>query len=105
MLLRAVAEELGELRTQVDLDAGPRLVSEIALERYDDKTSNSALRQAFGICDHPPNRRRERSLFYARQPFVDYDAAFKFNTLADTRLQKGQVTARGVFLVGSDITP
>jgi len=44
MLLRAVAEELGQLRTQVDLDAGPRLVSEIALERYDEKTSNSALR-------------------------------------------------------------
>jgi hypothetical protein len=35
---------------------------------------------------------------------VDYDATYKFNSLTDTPLRKGQVTARGVLLVDSGYT-
>jgi hypothetical protein len=36
---------------------------------------------------------------------VDYDGTYKFNTLADSPLRKGQITARGVFLLDSHIRP
>jgi len=36
---------------------------------------------------------------------IEYDATYKFNALANTPLQKGQVTARGVFLLDSNLEP
>ena len=36
---------------------------------------------------------------------LEYDATYKFNALANTPLQKGQVTARGLFLVDTNGSP
>ena len=56
----------------------------------------------FRIRDHRPNRRSRDDRFFPRPSLLfQYEATYKFNTLDDTPLQKGQVTARGVFLVDS----
>jgi hypothetical protein len=88
--------------------------NDLALERYDDSTPGN------GLPEGPQHRlagthsgfvtvlrvagANER-FFPPGSLLVDYDATYKFNTLADTPLQKGQVTARGVFLVDSDHNP
>ena len=88
--------------------------NDLVLERYDDSTLDSGLPQ-----DQPQRLAGTHSgsvtilriaaendrFFPLGSLLVEYDATYKFNTLAATPLQKGQVTARGVFLVDSDINP
>lgn len=85
--------------------------NDLALERYDDSTPGSGL----------PQNQRDRlagthsgfvTLLRIAQPndrffppdsrLFEYDATYMFNTLDDTPLQKGQVTARGLLLFDSD---
>ena len=88
--------------------------NDLALERYDDSTPGNGLPQdqlqrLAGTHSGSVTILRlagENDRFFPPSSLlVEYDAAYKFNTLADTPLQKGQVTARGVFLVDSDINP
>src|SRR5688572_31756963 len=79
--------------------------NDVALERYDDSTPGSGLPQ-----DEDQRLAGTHSGFVtllrvagANDRFFpdgsdlwQYDATYKFNTLDDTPLQKGQVTARGV---------
>jgi hypothetical protein len=81
--------------------------NDLALERYDDSTPGSGLPQ-----DEDQRLAGTHSGFVtllrvagANDRFFpdgsdlwQYDATYKFNTLDDTPLQKGQVTARGVLL-------
>jgi hypothetical protein len=88
--------------------------NDLVLERYDDSTPGSGLPQnpqdrlagthsgfvtilrdaAAGSLFLPPGSR-----------LFEYDATYRFNTLDDTPLQKGQVTARGVVLFLSENSP
>ena len=85
--------------------------NDLALERYDDSTPGSGLPQneaerlagthsgfvtllrVAGVNDR---------FFPEGSELWEYDATYKFNTLDDTPLQKGQVTARGVILFQGD---
>ena len=87
--------------------------NDLALERYDDSTPGNGLPQAqqqrlagthSGFVTVLRVAANDR-FFPFGSLLIDYDATYKFNTLANTPLQKGQVTARGVFLVDSDINP
>jgi hypothetical protein len=85
--------------------------NDLVLERYDDSTPGSGL----------PKKRKRRfagthsgfvtilriagpndRFFPPGSLLLEYDAAYKFNTLDDTPLQKGQITARGSLLVDSN---
>jgi hypothetical protein len=84
----------------------------LVLERYDDSTPGSGLpqnqnqgsRHAIRIRDRRPSRCGKRSLLSGQQPAVQLEGTYKFNALEDTPLQKGQVTAPGVALLGNNDT-
>ena len=88
--------------------------NDFALERYDDSTPGKGLPEAqqqrlagthSGSVTILRIAGENDRFFPPGSLLVEYDATYKFNTLAGTPLQKGQVTARGVFLVDSDINP
>jgi hypothetical protein len=88
--------------------------NDLALERYDDSTPGKGLPEAqqqrlagthSGSVTILRIAGENDRFFPPGSLLVEYDATYKFNTLAGTPLQKGQVTARGVFLVDSDINP
>jgi hypothetical protein len=81
---------------------------DLVLEEYDDSTPGS------GLPENEPERLAgthsgEVTLVRVTQPgdrffpfpslLFQYEATYKFNTLDGTPLQKGQVTAHGVFLI------
>jgi hypothetical protein len=81
--------------------------NDLALERYDDSTRGSGLpvnvaqRQAgthTGVLMVVRVADATDDFFPDGSELWAYDATYKFNTLDDTPLQKGQVTARGVVL-------
>jgi hypothetical protein len=87
--------------------------NDLALERYDNSTLGNGLPQ-----DQQQRLAGTHSGFMTILPvagendrfphgslLVDYDGTYKLNALAGTPLQKGQVTARGVFLVDTGINP
>jgi hypothetical protein len=92
------------------IEPGKRFVftNNLRLDRYDDSTPGSGLPQ-------DPNDRMagthsgvetlvriagpEDLFFSPGNVLLQYEATYKFNTLDDTPLQKGQVTAQGLFLV------
>ena len=84
------------------------LTEDLVLEEYDDSTPGN------GLPVNPNDRLAgthsgEVTLVRVTQPgdrffpvpslLFQYEATYKFNTLDDTPLQKGQVTAQGLFLV------
>jgi hypothetical protein len=88
--------------------------NDLALDRYDDSTPGNGLPQAqqqrlagthSGFVTVLRVAGANDRFFPPGSLLVDYDATYKFNTLADTPLWEGQVTARGVLLVDSDINP
>ena len=88
--------------------------NDLRLDRYNNRTPGN------GPNDLPQNDAQRRAgthsgtvtilriaaasdLFFPPGSFLlEYDATYKFNTLANTPLQRGQVTARGVFLTDSN---
>lgn len=104
-----VTEDIGH-EVPGPIEPGKRYVftNNLRLDRYDDSTPGSGLPQ-------DPNDRMAGThsgvvtivrIAAAGDPFFpvpsvlfQYEATYKFNTLDDTPLQKGQVTAHGLFLV------
>jgi hypothetical protein len=89
---------------------GKRVVfsDDLVLERYDDSTPGSGLPQnqnqrlvgtQSGVLTIVRIALANDRFFPAKSRLVQFEGTYKFNTLDDTPLQKGQVTARGVFLV------
>jgi hypothetical protein len=92
------------------IEPGKRFVftNDLRLDRYDDSTPGNGL-------PTDPNERRAGThsgvvtivrvadpgdLFFPVPSLLfQYEGTYKFNTLDDTPLQKGQVTARGLFLI------
>jgi hypothetical protein len=92
------------------VEPGKRFVftNNLRLDRYDDSTPGSGLPQN-------PNQRSAGThsgvitivrisgpgdpFFPAGSVLFQYEATYKFNTLDDTPLQKGQVTAQGLVLI------
>ncbi len=81
--------------------------NDLALERYDDSTPGSGLPQTeserlagthSGFVTLLRVAGASDRFFPEGSELWEYDATYKFNTLDDTPLQKGQVTARGVIL-------
>jgi hypothetical protein len=79
----------------------------LVLERYDDSTPGSGLpddinerRAGTRISDHRPSRCGGRSFSLSRRTAGwSNEATYMFNTLDDTPLQKGQITAQGQFVL------
>jgi hypothetical protein len=97
-----------------DTDDGPGpghrrvFTNDLVLERYDDSTPGNGLpvdleqRRAgthSGVTTVVRVAGADDDFFPAGSELRAYDATYKFNTLDDTPLQKGQLTARGVFLI------
>jgi hypothetical protein len=91
-------------------NAGSRFLfsNDLVLERYDDSTPGSGLPQNqqdrlagthSGFVTILRIAGANDRFFPPGSLLLEYDAAYKFNTLDDTPLQKGQVTARGLLLV------
>ena len=95
------------------IEMGKRFLftEDLFLEEYDDSTPGN------GLPVNPNDRLAgthsgEATLVRVTQPgdrlfpepslLFQYEATYKFNTLDDTPLQKGQVTAQGVLLFGSN---
>ena len=110
-ILVFVTEDIG-FEVPGPIEPGKRFVftNNLRLDRYDDSTPGSGLpqdpnrpdgRHAFRNRDHRPRRctRVSTPFSRARSLLFQYEGTYKFNTLDDTPLQKGQVTARGLFLV------
>jgi hypothetical protein len=85
--------------------------NDLALERYDDSTPGSGLPQNesdrlagthSGFVTLLRVAGAGDRFFPEGSELWEYDATYKFNTLDDTPLQKGQVTARGVILFQGD---
>jgi hypothetical protein len=111
-ILLRVTKDVG-----TDTDDGPGVghrfvfTNDLALERYDDSTPgnglpvNVAQRQAgthTGVLMVVRIADANDDFFPDGSQLVQYEATYKFNTLDDTPLQKGQVTARGLLLFDSD---
>jgi hypothetical protein len=111
-ILLRVTKDVG-----TDTDDGPGVghrfvfTNDLALERYDDTTPGSGLpvnveqRQAgthTGVLMVVRVADPNDDFFPDGSQLVQYEATYKFNTLDDTPLQKGQVTARGLLLFDSD---
>jgi hypothetical protein len=88
--------------------------NDLALERYDDSTPGNGLPQDqlqrlagthSGSVTILRVAAQNDRFFPPGSLLADYDATYKFNSLTDTPLRKGQVTARGVLLVDSGIKP
>jgi hypothetical protein len=107
-ILLSVTKDVG---TDTDDGPGPRhrfvFTNDLALERYDDSTPGSGLpvdplqRRAgthSGVVTLVRVADATDDFFPDGSELWAYDATYKFNTLDDTPLQKGQVTARGVVL-------
>jgi hypothetical protein len=107
-ILLRVTKDVG---TDTDDPPGPghRFVftNDLALERYDDSTPGNGLpvdplqRRAgthSGVVTLVRVADATDDFFPDGSELWAYDATYKFNTLDDTPLQKGQVTARGVVL-------
>ena len=92
------------------IEPGKRFVftNDLRLDRYDDSTPGN------GLPEDPDDRRagthsgvvtivripQPGDIFFPVPSFLfQYEATYKFNALDDTPFQKGQVTARGLFLV------
>jgi hypothetical protein len=82
--------------------------NDLALERYDDSTPGSGLpvsvneRRAgthSGVVTVVRIAAADDDFFPPDSVLFQYEATYKFNALDDTPLQKGQVTAQGLFLV------
>jgi hypothetical protein len=98
----------GEVPGPIQMGKRYLFTEDLVLEEYDDSTPGNGLPQ-------DPSQRLagthsgEVTLVRVTQPgdrffpfpslLFQYEATYKFNTLDDTPLQKGQVTARGVVLV------
>jgi hypothetical protein len=97
-----------------DTDDGPGpghrrvFTDDLVLERYDDSTPKNGLpvdpdeRHAgthSGVTTVVRVAGVGDEFFPAGSELRAYDATYKFDTLDDTPLQKGQLTARGVFLI------
>jgi hypothetical protein len=108
-ILLRVTKDVG---TDTDDPPGPghRFVftNDLALERYDDSTPGNGLpvdplqRRAgthSGVVTLVRVADATDHFFPDGSELWAYDATYKFNTLDDTPLQKGQLTARGVFLI------
>ena len=91
--------------------------NDLRLDRYNQRTPGS---QPNDLPQNPAQRRAgthsgsvtllriagANDLFFPPGSFLmEYDATYMFNALANTPLQKGQVTARGVFLVDTNGNP
>jgi hypothetical protein len=92
---------------------GKRFVfsDDLVLERYDDSTPGSGLPQnqnqrlagtQSGVLTIVRIAAANDRFFPANSRLVQFEGTYKFNTLDDTPLQKGQVTAQGVLLFGSN---
>jgi hypothetical protein len=88
--------------------------NDLRLERYDDSTPGYGLPQAdqqrlagthSGSVTILRVAGANDRFFPLGSLLVDYHGTYKFNTLADSPLRKGQVTAQGVFLVDRGIKP
>ena len=110
-ILVFVIEDIGH-EVPGPIEPGKRFVftNNLRLDRYDDSTPGSGLPQ-------DPNDRMAGThsgvetlvrvvepgavdhFFPSPSLLFQYEATYKFNTLDDTPLQKGQVTAQGLFLV------
>ena len=108
-ILVRVTEDFGH-EVPGPIQPGKRFVftNYLALERYDDSTPGN------GLAVDPNDRRAgvhsgvvtivrvaqvADTFFPVPGLLFQYEATYKFNTLDDTPLQKGQVTARGLFLI------
>jgi hypothetical protein len=91
---------------------GKRVVfsDDLVLERYDDSTPGSGLPQnqnqrlagtQSGVLTIVRIAAANDRFFPANSRLLQFEGTYKFNTLANTPLQKGQVTARGLLLVDS----
>ena len=100
-------------KCQVLLAPGKRFVfsDDLVLERYDDSTPGSGLPQnqnqrlagtQSGVLTIVRIAAADDRFFPANSRLVQFEGTYKFNTLDDTPLQKGQVTAQGVLLFGSN---
>jgi hypothetical protein len=91
--------------------------NDLRLDRYNQRTPGN---QPNDLPQNPAQRRAgthsgcvtllriagANDLFFPPGSFLmEYDATYKFNALANTPLQKGLVTARGVFIVAPDGAP
>jgi hypothetical protein len=107
-ILLSVTKDVG---TDTDDDAGPghRFVftNDLALERYDDSTPGNGLpldplqRRAgthSGVLTLVRLADPNDEFFPDDSRLFQYEGTYRFNTLDDTPLQKGQVTARGLLL-------
>jgi hypothetical protein len=101
------------LKCRVLLPPGKRFVfgDDLVLERYDDSTPGSGLSQnqnqrlagtQSGVLTIVRIAAANDRFFPANSRLVQFEGTYKFNTLDDTPLQKGQVTAQGVLLFGSN---
>jgi hypothetical protein len=108
-ILVFVTEDIGH-EVPGPIEPGKRFVftNNLRLDRYDDSTPGSGLPQN-------PNQRRAGThsgivtilrinapgdpFFPPGSVLFQYEATYKSNSLDDTPLQKGQVTAHGLFLV------
>jgi hypothetical protein len=108
-ILVFVTEDIGH-EVPGPIEPGKRFVftNNLRLDRYDDSTPGSGLPQG-------PNDRMAGThsgvvtivriagpgdlFFPPGSVLFQYEATYKFNALDDTPLQKGQVTAHGLFLV------
>jgi hypothetical protein len=110
-ILVFVTEDIGH-EVPGPIEPGKRFVftNNLRLDRYDDSTPGSGLPQ-------DPNDRMAGThsgvvtivrvvepgavdpFFPSPSLLFQYEATYKFNTLDDTPLQKGQVTAQGLFLI------
>jgi hypothetical protein len=110
-ILVFVTEDIGH-EVPGPIEPGKRFVftNNLRLDRYDDSTPGSGLPQ-------DPNDRMAGThsgvetlvrvvepgavdpFFPSPSLLFQYEATYKFNALDDTPLQKGQVTAQGLFLV------
>jgi hypothetical protein len=92
------------------IEPGKRFVftNDLRLDRYDDSTPGSGLpldaddRRAgthSGVVTIVRVAELGDLFFPVPSLLFQYEGTYKFNTLDDTPLQKGQVTARGLFLI------
>ena len=111
-ILVFVTEDIGH-EVPGPIEPGKRFVftNNLQLDRYDDSTPGNGLPQN-------PNQRRAGThsgivtilringpgdpFFPPGSVLFQYEATYKFNTLDDTPLQKGQLTAQGLVLVDTD---
>jgi hypothetical protein len=82
--------------------------NDLVLERYDDSTPGNGLPVAqhdrlagthSGVATVVRVAAADDDFFPPDSVLFQYEATYKFNALDDTPLQKGQVTAQGLFLI------